>query len=106
MARALPSAARRPRSAALAVLLSLAAAGCGAAPTAARPRPTLGGEATIGVTDVPDDRFAESLHRVLRDGSASPDRSALLAGVVRRQLAHADKRFAGGRAARASARAP
>jgi tetratricopeptide (TPR) repeat protein len=87
-------------SAALAVILSLAAVGCGAAPAASAHRPAIAGEGSLGVTDVPDDRFAESLHRVLRDGGATAEREALLAGVVRRQLAHAARRFASGHEAR------
>lgn len=57
-------------------------------------------EGAIPAVNVPDERFAESLHRVLRDGTPSSDRLGLLAGVVRRQLAHAAQRFATGHDAR------
>ena len=39
--------------------------------------------------DVRDGDFAAAVHRLLRDGKPSPERSALLAGTVRRQLTHA-----------------
>jgi cellulose synthase operon protein C len=42
---------------------------------------------------VPDDAFAASVHRILRDGRQSPARTALLAGVIGRQLAHAKDQF-------------
>jgi tetratricopeptide (TPR) repeat protein len=44
--------------------------------------------------------FAGSVHRLLRDGEHTPERSALLAGVVRRQLAHAATLFARGETTR------
>ncbi len=43
--------------------------------------------------EVGDDSFAESVHRLLREGTPTPERSALLAGVVRRQLQHAGAMF-------------
>ncbi len=43
--------------------------------------------------EVADSDFAESVHRLLRHGRQTPERSALLAGTVRRQLAHAAARF-------------
>lgn len=51
---------------------------------------------------VPDAEFAASLHRVLRDGTPTPERLSLLAGVVKRQLGHAAPRFGSGHAARAT----
>lgn len=59
-------------------------------------------EGQINAADVPDADFAPSLHRVLRDGKPSPERLALLVGVVRRQLAHAAARFASGHGGRAT----
>ncbi|HMI84115.1 MAG TPA: hypothetical protein VK550_08465 [Polyangiaceae bacterium] len=45
---------------------------------------------------MPDTAFAQSLHKLLREGKSSPERIGLLAGVVSRQLAHAKDRFAAG----------
>ena len=45
---------------------------------------------------VPDDAFAASVHRLLRDSKATPERLGLLAGVVSRQVAHAGERFSAG----------
>jgi tetratricopeptide (TPR) repeat protein len=42
---------------------------------------------------VPDEVFALSVHKLLRDGRQTPARDALLAGVIARQLAHAKDRF-------------
>ncbi len=90
-----------PRVHAAALALSLATAGCfGSQQT---PTPNNGRvEGRINPVDVPDGQFAADLHRVLRDGKASPERLALLAGVVRRQLAHAAQRFGAGHDARAT----
>jgi tetratricopeptide (TPR) repeat protein len=90
-----------PRVHAAVLALSLASAGCiGSQQT---PSPNSGGvEGRLNPVDVPDAQFAADLHRVLRDGKASPERLALLAGVVRRQLAHAATRFGGGHDARAT----
>jgi hypothetical protein len=60
------------------------------------------GEGAITAAAVPDAQFAASLGRVLRDGKRSPERTGLLVGVVRRQLAHAGYRFTKGHAARAT----
>jgi tetratricopeptide (TPR) repeat protein len=94
MARVPPAAAPRRTPAALAVAISLATAACAAPSATGGPHPAVPGEAALAPVDVQDADFAESLHRVLRDGSQSPARAALLAGVVRRQLAHAERRFA------------
>jgi tetratricopeptide (TPR) repeat protein len=51
-------------------------------------------QTALEVTAVPDEAFGPSLHRLLRDGKASPERLSLLAGVVSRQLMHAGERFA------------
>ena len=90
---------RAPLLCALALPLSFGAIGCHGAerdPNA----PT--GEAQIAVTEVSEDDFGPALHRILRDGSRSPDRLSLLVGVVRRQLAHSARRFGKGRDARAT----
>lgn len=75
-----------------ALACSLPTIGClGATPGPAMPR----GEAQITPAAVPDAEFAKSLHGILRDGKPSPERMSMLAGVVRRQLAHTTPRFAG-----------
>jgi tetratricopeptide (TPR) repeat protein len=53
-------------------------------------------EGLVSPVDVPDTEFAHNLHEVLRDGKPSAQRLGVLVGVVRRQLAHAGQRFAGG----------
>jgi hypothetical protein len=53
-------------------------------------------EGQVSPVDVQDERFSRDLHTVLRDGKPSADRLGLLVGVVRRQLAHAARRFGGG----------
>ena len=50
--------------------------------------------------EVDEPAFAGALHRILRQGASTPKRAALLAGVVRRQLAHAAAYFDAGRARR------
>ena len=57
---------------------------------------TAGAQGAVQVTAVPDDAFAPSLHKLLRDGKSSPERLGLLAGVVSRQLSHAKERFSAG----------
>jgi len=85
-----------------ALALSLAQASCGGPATITNNHPKTSAEGPIKPVDVNDDDFAKSLAEVLRDGSRSPERLGLLAGVVRRQLAHADKRFVLGDAERAT----
>lgn len=46
-----------------------------------------------GAGPVSDDGFAPALHQILRDGNPSPARTAMLTGVVARQLEHARERF-------------
>lgn len=78
--------------AALAVAaLAAPLAGCG--PVAPPPPHVAPAEALAPIIDVSDDAFAASLYRVLRDGKRTDERQGTLAGVVRRQLAHAAKRF-------------
>jgi tetratricopeptide (TPR) repeat protein len=45
---------------------------------------------------VPDEAFSASVHRLLRDGKSTQERLGLLAGVVTRQLEHANERFSAG----------
>lgn len=59
-------------------------------------------EGKINALPVPDDAFAVELHRILRDGRPSAERLGRLAGVVRRQLTHAEQRFATNHDARAA----
>jgi len=42
---------------------------------------------------IADTQFASAVERLLAEGAATPERSALLAGAVKRQLAHASKLF-------------
>jgi hypothetical protein len=69
--------------------------GCRAQGTAGGAK-TAASQGAVHVTAVPDDAFAPSLHKLLRDGKSSPERLGLLAGVVARQLSHAKERFAAG----------
>jgi hypothetical protein len=82
------------RSTVLAVLLS-GLAGCPRAGGDARH----GGEhdgVAVHPLEVSDADFAGAVHRLLREGAATPERAALLAGAVRRQLAHAAEHFGRG----------
>ncbi|HVK71550.1 MAG TPA: hypothetical protein VM694_44155 [Polyangium sp.] len=86
----------------LASLLAAGAVGCG---TSTRPTktPVQVVEGPVRPVDVQDADFSASLARVLSDGSRTPQRLGLVAGVVRRQLAHAERRFALGHAERGTA---
>jgi cellulose synthase operon protein C len=100
-AEARPSFFRRARTLAPALLvLALGAPVLGCAGTASGS--LRAGEGRIAPVDVRDNDFAVNLHKVLRDGSQSPERLNLLAGVVRRQLAHATGRFGAGHPERAT----
>lgn len=81
-------------------ILSLAAPGCGGTGGGGTNRPVHTAEGPIAPLDVRDEDFSATLLSVLTDGTRSPKRDAALAGVVRRQLAHAEKRFAMGQAER------
>ena len=48
---------------------------------------------TQKAVDVTEADFAVAVHRLMRHGRQTPERSALLAGTVRRQLAHAAAHF-------------
>jgi tetratricopeptide (TPR) repeat protein len=76
----------------LAAALAVPLAGCGPVPTP--PPHTATPESLPPILDVSDDAFSAALYRVLRDGNRTPERQGTLAGVVRRQLTHAAKRFA------------
>ncbi|MET0591516.1 MAG: hypothetical protein ABW133_02380 [Polyangiaceae bacterium] len=69
--------------------------GCNARSTAGTAK-TPSGQGAVQVTAVPDEAFAPSVHKLLRNGKSTPERLGLLAGVVSRQLAHAKDRFAVG----------
>src|SRR5262245_9593410 len=75
--------------------LSVASLGC-SAPAQVVVAPKAASEAPIPIAIVRDEDFATSLHRILRDGSQTPERTGLLVGVVRAQLAHAAARFTAG----------
>lgn len=76
----------------LAAALSIPTTGCGPSTV---PTPHVGSpEALPPIIDVSDAAFSTALYRVLRDGNPSAERQGTLAGVVRRQLAHASRRFA------------
>ncbi len=47
----------------------------------------------LAAVHVEDDQFARSVERLLAQGTATPERSALLAGAVKRQLSHASQLF-------------
>ncbi len=48
----------------------------------------------LPANQIDDAAFAASVHRLLREGEPTAERSALLAGVVRRQMTHAAAQFA------------
>ncbi|HVY45596.1 MAG TPA: hypothetical protein VHB21_06935, partial [Minicystis sp.] len=92
---------RRLRAPLAAVLVALAPPLAGCATTGANAGPARV-EGAITPVAVSDADFAASAERVLRDGKPSPERLGLLVGVVRRQLAHAAKRYAEGHDGRAT----
>ncbi|KYF85552.1 hypothetical protein BE17_46050, partial [Sorangium cellulosum] len=79
--------------AALALALSPLACGASGSPGAKGPP---GAEGRAAVVEVRDADFSASLYTIVRDGKASPQRTGLLIGVIRRQLAHAAARFNAG----------
>src|SRR5262245_17790036 len=87
------------RAALMAAALSVPLAGCGPGNQLPPVQPP-SAEALPPIIEVSDDAFSGSLFRVLKDGNRTPERQGTLAGVVRRQLAHAAKRFALGADAR------
>jgi tetratricopeptide (TPR) repeat protein len=82
------------RAAACALLALSFVAGCGSSAQPAKAPQVAAIDGPVTPLDVKDQDFAPQLHRLLKDGSYSRDRLALLLGVVKRQLAHAEKRFA------------
>ncbi|MDI3284592.1 hypothetical protein [Polyangium sp. 15x6] len=91
-----PRSTPRARAFARAILASLLAAGAAGCGTSARPTktPVQVVEGPVKPVDVQDADFATTLARVLSDGSRTPERLGTVAGVVRRQLIHAERRFA------------
>jgi len=79
-----------------ALSVSLFTLGCGPTTTVVGGPNVPRNEGPVTAKEVPDADFAAGLHRLLKDGASSPERHGLLIGVVRRQLAHAQHRFATG----------
>ncbi|WP_437275614.1 hypothetical protein WME90_30755 [Sorangium sp. So ce375] len=86
--------------AALALALSPVACAASGSPGAKGPP---GAEARVAPVEVRDADFSASLYTIVRDGKQSPQRTGLLIGVIRRQLAHAAGRFNAGQPDRAVA---
>ena len=82
---------------------SLFTLGCGPTTTTVGSPNVPRNEGPVTAKEVPDAEFAAALHRLLKDGTPSPERHAILVGVVRRQLAHAQRRFATGHEASGTA---
>lgn len=78
---------------ALTLCTTLLASGCHDGPP-----PKVPGEPqpVLAAVSVGDEQFAKSIERLLAQGTATPERSALLAGAVKRQLAHASQLFGEG----------
>ena len=69
----------------------------------ARPETADGDHHRLPPVAVADAGFARAVHKLMRDGKASAERSSLLAGTIRRQLAHASEHFERGDTLRGSA---
>lgn len=81
--------------------LGLGSLGCGS--TAPLPKTnTPANTEKVTPVDVRDEDFAASLFGLLKNGKPGPARDGMLVGVVRRQLAHAAKRFDLGQPERAT----
>lgn len=94
-----------PRRLLAALYLCIGAAGIGSLGCAGQKRDAnlaVEGEHQLAPTHIEDAKFATAVHRLLREGARSPERSALLAGVVRRQLTHATESLAQGNHARSA----
>ena len=104
MALPSPPPARRAASTLAAILLaasSLAALGCGS--SAVPPSRMVQRAENVSVVNVRDEDFSASVFGLLKKGEPSAARDGMLVGVVRRQLAHAERRFSLGAHARATA---
>ena len=88
--------------AAAALCLGLGA-GLGCNGTTPGPKTPTEGQPALVAVAVSETDFASAVHRLLREGDATPERSALLAGVVRHQLSHAAEHFARGNDERGTA---
>jgi tetratricopeptide (TPR) repeat protein len=74
---------------------SVAGLGCGGPTTVPSARGVARTE-RITVANVRDEDFSASLYGLIKQGEPSATRDGMLVGVVRRQLAHAERRFAQG----------
>ncbi|WP_437964909.1 hypothetical protein WMF04_35300 [Sorangium sp. So ce260] len=83
-----------------ALALALSPLACGASGTPGAKGPP-GAEGRTAAVEVRDADFSASLYTIVRDGKQTPQRTGLLIGVVRRQLAHAAARFHAGQPDRA-----
>lgn len=79
-----------------ALALALSAAACGSTGGAPPPKPPSVAEGPVVPVEIRDEDFSATLFSLIRDGSRTPQRSGMLIGAVRRQLAHAAARFAAG----------
>jgi hypothetical protein len=75
------------------VAVLIGASACGAAHT---PQPATPPAVAMTPTPVTNEQFGQAVLQVLKDGSPTPERLSLLAGVVRRQFARAAERFDAG----------
>ncbi|WP_437332638.1 hypothetical protein WME98_06495 [Sorangium sp. So ce296] len=82
-----------------ALALALSPLACAASGTPGAKGPP-GAEGRAAPVEVRDADFSASLYTIVRDGKQSPQRTGLLIGVVRRQLAHAAARFHAGQPSR------
>ena len=75
----------------LALTLILGTLACGRSLTT--PRTPDDDAPRVAATAVSDTAFSAAVHRLLQEGDQTAERSSLLAGVVKRQLAHAAAHF-------------
>ncbi|MBK8256460.1 MAG: hypothetical protein IPK82_27805 [Polyangiaceae bacterium] len=85
---------RHPLRGAAPVLVALALQVTACGPSNPMPPPNVAAAMRPAIASVSDQEFANELYKLLRDGTITEERQSHLAGVVRRQLAHAAKRFA------------
>ncbi|WP_437670952.1 hypothetical protein [Sorangium sp. So ce131] len=79
-----------------ALALALSPAACGASGSPGAKGPPGAAEGRVAPVDVRDADFSASLYTIVRDGTPGAQRTGLLVGVIRRQLAHAAARFNAG----------